>query len=178
MSELLELCDYWDVSRPTVVKTRGSMACYRPTRKEIRISGSYTGTEEKWVMVHELTHHVDYKINGDIRKGRRSHDKVFFGILVTMIELAYDHITEYPWHKEYRMIYRWACDKGYATRGLGYYGEAVPVKVKQTFYRVRFNADEEIHTVFVEAKTRQEATRQVAAKYPGGYSYTSQRMAS
>jgi predicted SprT family Zn-dependent metalloprotease len=125
------VCAAFQVPPPTVVfNARRYNACYYIRRQEIRISREYGPDERKAALVHELAHHVDHmdrRAQGIERsKGRRNHDRIYFEWLTQVIRMAYARIEDYPWHREYRTLYWWACQQGYAMWGLNWYGDPRP----------------------------------------------------
>ena len=110
-------------TRPTIdFNARRRNACYYNRKQHIKISSRYDAAEVKQALVHELAHHVDFSLNTN-RRNRRSHDETFFLILVDLVNLCYDDPADYRWYREYATIYRWACQKGLAKRGLGWDGQ-------------------------------------------------------
>jgi predicted SprT family Zn-dependent metalloprotease len=118
-----DVCALFDLAiRPTIdFNARRSNACYYSSRSHIKISRRYDPAEVKQALVHELAHHVDYSLNHN-RRNRRSHDEVYFFILIDVIQLCYDDPSEYKWYREYPTLYKWACRKGLAESGLNWQG--------------------------------------------------------
>jgi predicted SprT family Zn-dependent metalloprotease len=116
--------EYFGIKAPAVRISRGQAGNYRPDKHLITLPKKDEAAYRKMVITHEMAHAVDFKLN-KVRKGRSFHDRVFFNILVDLVNLAYDDVKDYPWHAEYRTIYRWACARGYSTPGLNWHGQPI-----------------------------------------------------
>jgi hypothetical protein len=81
---------------------RGTRGSYIPCHRTIRVSK----TPALWVLVHEFTHHLNHVENGDHgNEARESHSQAFYYKLRRLTAMLGG---QYPWHREYRQLKRWA----------------------------------------------------------------------
>jgi hypothetical protein len=142
---LQDVAEYFEVKLPAYRISTGQAGNYRPKRRLITIPKNDEGVYRKYVTVHEMAHHVDHSINTD-RKGRTWHDEHFFLILVDIVTLVYDKVSDYPWYKEYRGIYARACRRGFSKRGLNRSGQPAKRIPLATMIRSMNTAGDKITT--------------------------------
>lgn len=117
-----QVCREAGITLPRIAFTSRQRGCYKPTKTggEIVINQIMAKDDtvyRKYVLCHELAHHVDYLKNMAASyprraEDRKSHDRIFFKTLLDVIHVFYGDVTKYPWQKEYSTLQAWARMRG------------------------------------------------------------------
>jgi len=119
---VVQVCDQAGIELPLIAFTSRRRGCYKPKRTggEIVISQQSALEDKgytKYVLCHEMAHHVDYLKNMAASyprraEDRKSHDRIFFKTLLEVIQVFFGDVAEYPWWREYPSLRTWARQKG------------------------------------------------------------------